>query len=63
MIERIFKSPKTTIIGLIILALCFVFVYLEKATLTEVSGFILGGFSMLFFKDGNDGSKTKGSDS
>ena len=59
MIERIFKNPKTTILGLIIITLCFVLVFLDKATLTEVSVFILGGFSVLFLKDGNDGSEVK----
>lgn len=45
------------------MTLCFLFVYLEKATLTEVSVFMLGGFSMLFLKDTSDGGKAKGSDS
>jgi len=41
--------------------LCFVMVFLEKATLTEVSVFMIGGFSVLFLKDGKDGDKTEGS--
>ena len=57
MIKRIFESPKTTILGLIVIALCFVLVFLEKATLTELSLFMVGGFSMLFLKD--DVSETK----
>ena len=58
MIERLFRSPKTTILGLIVMVLCFLLVFLEKATLTEVGVFVMGGFSMLFLKD-PDGSKDK----
>ena len=61
MIERIFKNPKTTILGLIIIMLCFVMVFMEKATLTEVSVFMIGGFSVLFLKDGKDGGKAEDS--
>jgi len=58
MIERLFRSPKTTLLGLIVMTLCFLLVFLEKATLTEVGIFVMGGFSMLFLKD-PDGSKTE----
>ena len=58
MIERLFRSPKTTLLGLIVMILCFLLVFLEKATLTEVGVFVMGGFSMLFLKD-PDGSKTE----
>lgn len=58
MIERLFRSPKTTILGLIVMVLCFLLVFLKKATLTEVGVFVMGGFSMLFLKD-PDGSKTE----
>ncbi len=51
MIDRILKNRKTTLLGLSILAICFILVFLEKATLTEVSGFICGGFFVLFSKD------------
>ena len=51
MIERIFKNRKTTIVGLVMLIVSFLFVWLEKATLIEVSVFITGGFAMLFMKD------------
>ena len=51
MIDRIFRNKKTTIIGIIIMVLSFVFVWFEKATLTEVSVFLTGGFAMLFMKD------------
>ena len=59
LIERIFGNPKTTLLGLLIIALCFVLVFYEKATLTEVSLFLVGGFSMLFLKD-PDGKATGG---
>lgn len=51
MIKRILNNWRTTILGLLILALCFVLVWFEKATLTEVSLFITGGFALLFMKD------------
>jgi hypothetical protein len=51
MIERLFRNPKTTIIGSIMMVVAFVFVWFGKATLTEVSAFIMGGFALLFFKD------------
>lgn len=53
LIERLFFSWKTTIIGMSILAVCFLLVFLEKASLTEVSTFTLGGFYLLFIKDEN----------
>lgn len=51
MIDRIFKNWKTTTLGLSILVVCFVLVYLEKTTLSDVSLFLGGGFMMLFIKD------------
>ena len=56
LIERIFGNPKTTILGLIIIGLCFVLVFYERATLTEVSTFMVGAFALMFFKDGKDSS-------
>jgi hypothetical protein len=50
-IERIFRNRKTTIIGLVTLIVSFLFVWFSKATLTEVSVFLTGGFAMLFMKD------------
>jgi Flp pilus assembly protein protease CpaA len=50
-IERIFRNRKTTILGLLILIISFILVWFEKATLTEVSLFLTGGFAMLFVKD------------
>jgi len=60
LIERIFKNPKTTLLGLLIMGLCFVLVFYERATLTEVSAFLLGAFSLLFLKDDKDGKATGG---
>lgn len=51
MIDRIFKNWKSTIVGLSAMIASFVLVFLEKATLTEVSVFLGGGFMMLFIKD------------
>lgn len=51
MIDRILKNWKTTTIGLLILAICFILVFIGKATLTEAGGFICGGFYVLFSKD------------
>jgi len=59
-IERIWKDPKTTVLGLLIVGLCFVLVFYEKATLTEVSAFLMGAFALMFLKDPNDGKATSG---
>jgi hypothetical protein len=58
LIERIWKDPKTTVLGLLIVGLCFVLVFFEKATLTEVSAFLMGAFALMFLKDPNDGKAT-----
>ena len=55
LIERIFKNPKTTLLGLLIIGLCFVLVFYQRATLTEVSAFLMGAFALMFLKDPNDG--------
>jgi hypothetical protein len=60
LIERIWKDPKTTVLGLLIVGLCFVLVFFEKATLTEVSAFMMGAFALMFLKDPNDGKATGG---
>jgi hypothetical protein len=60
LIERIWKDPKTTVLGLLIVGLCFVLVFYEKATLTEVSAFMMGAFALMFLKDPNDGKATGG---
>ena len=57
MLDRIFANWKTTTIGLVILVVSLVFVWFERATLTEVSIFLMGGFAFLFT---NDPKKTNG---
>jgi zinc D-Ala-D-Ala carboxypeptidase len=54
LIERIWKDPKTTLLGLILISLCFLLVFLGKASLTEVSTFMVGAFALLFLKDPKD---------
>jgi hypothetical protein len=51
LIERIFKNWKTTLLGMAMIIACFVLVFLEKASLTEASVFMVGGFTMLFLRD------------
>ncbi len=60
LIERLFKNPKTTILGLLIIGLCFVLVFYQRTTLTEVSAFLMGAFALMFLKDPNDGKATGG---
>ena len=57
MIDRIFKSWKTTALGLAVITVGFVLVWFEKATLTEFTGFIGGGLILLFSNDGKGSSK------
>ena len=51
MINRLFRNYKTTLLGLVVLGLTFLFVWFDKATLTEVSLFITGGVALLFMRD------------
>ena len=60
LIERIFGNPKTTLLGLIIIGLCFVLVFYEKATLTELSAFMMGAFALMFLKDPKEDGKATG---
>ena len=60
LIERIFGNPKTTLLGLIIIGLCFVLVFYEKATLTELSAFMVGAFALMFLKDPKEDGKATG---
>jgi hypothetical protein len=59
-IERIWRDPKTTLLGLILISLCFLLVFFEKASLTEVSTFMVGAFALLFLKDPKDEKATGG---
>jgi hypothetical protein len=51
MIDRIFKNWKSTALGLGVMAVGFILVWFEKATLTEFTAFIGGGLVLLFTKD------------
>jgi hypothetical protein len=53
MIERIFRNPKTTLIGLILMGLGMILVWFEKATLAEYSAFLMGGFALMMARDGD----------
>jgi hypothetical protein len=59
MIERLFRNPKTTIIGLAMLIVSFAFVWFGKSTLTEV-GVHHGRFRIVIFQRPrqNDGGKS-----
>jgi hypothetical protein len=50
--ERIFSNWKTSALGVGVLIAGFVLVYLEKATMDELSAFITGAFILLISKDG-----------
>lgn len=56
MIDRIFKNWKSTALGLGFMAVGFLLVWFEKATLTEFTAFIGGGLLLLFSKDGKANS-------
>ena len=60
LIERIFRNPKTTLLGLIMIGLCFVLVWGGRATLTEVSTFMVGAFALMFLKDPKEDGKATG---
>jgi hypothetical protein len=45
LIERLFRNPKTTLLGLILISLCFLLVFLREGILTEVSTFMVGAFA------------------
>jgi hypothetical protein len=66
MIDRIFRNPKTTVIGLIFISFGGILVWYEKASLTEFSAFLMGGFALMMSRDGegatsqeNNQGKTK----
>ena len=54
MIDRVFKSWKTTTLGIGIIVASLVLVYLNRADLTEALAFITGGVGLFFAKDGKD---------
>jgi len=50
--ERIFSNWKTTTLGLGVLIIGLALVYLEKASLAELTAFISGALVLLISKDG-----------
>jgi Flp pilus assembly protein protease CpaA len=50
--ERIFSNWKTTTLGVAVLMCGFVLVYLEKASLAELTAFVSGALVLLISKDG-----------
>lgn len=49
--DRILNNFKSTILGLIILAICVVLIYTNKATFAEVSGFLVSSGLLMYVKD------------
>jgi hypothetical protein len=50
--ERIFSNWKTTTLGIAVLICGFALVYMEKATLPELTAFVSGALVLLISKDG-----------
>ena len=53
MINRIFKNWKTTLLGVGLIIAGLLFVWFEKATLTELTAFIGSGLVLMLVKDPN----------
>jgi len=49
--ERIFANWKTTLLGVTVLIAGLVLVYLEKASLAELTAFVSGALVLLISKD------------
>lgn len=49
--DRIFINYKTTLLGLFFMCTPMLFVYMDKATLTEAAAFIFVGFVGFLLKD------------
>lgn len=62
--ERLIENIRTTIIGILIIGGCVTMVLMDKATITEVSGWFTMGLGFLRTKDTVLGIKaqTNGSD-
>jgi hypothetical protein len=50
--ERIFANWKTTLLGVAVLIAGLVLVYLDKASLAELTAFVSGALVLLISKDG-----------
>ena len=57
--ERIFANWKTTTLGIGVLIAGLVLVYLEKASLAELTAFVSGALVLLISKDGKYFHKNK----
>lgn len=51
MIERIFKNWKSTVIGVIIMAVCIVAFFIDKVSLIEMFTGMGAGLALFFIKD------------
>ena len=49
--DRIINNFKSTLLGLIILAICAALIYTNKATFAEVSGFLVSSGLLIYVKD------------
>jgi len=52
MIDRIFKSWKSSLIGIIIIAVCIVAFFIDKVSLLEMFAGMGAGLALFFVKDG-----------
>jgi hypothetical protein len=50
--QRIFDNWKTTLLGIVVLAVGFVFIWFEKITMPEFTAFVSGALVLLIAKDG-----------
>lgn len=50
--QRIFDNWKTTLLGIVVLAVGFGFIWFEKITLPEFTAFVSGALVLLIAKDG-----------
>lgn len=60
MVDRIFRNWKTTVFGIALILFGGVLVWFEKASLTEFSAFIMGGFALMITKDGKGATSKEG---
>lgn len=51
MIDRIFKNPKTTVLGLFLILSSVLTVFMKLSTWTEVSAFLGLSMALFFAKD------------
>ena len=49
--DRFLNNYKSTLLGLLILAICAILIYTNKATFAEVSGFLVSSGMLMYVKD------------